>query len=216
MLLAINLFVQESSSMTNPVEATKPVMKVWIDFVCPYCLLAESTIIQATEGLNCETEWMPFELRPSPTPTLRPEDEYLPRVWKQSVYPLAQRMGIPISLPTISPQPYSRLAFIGFQFAKQQGKGEAYVDAVFKAFFQNDLNIGDADVLVLIAKNIGLPEDEFSDALHDKAYADMHDGALSLAREKRIRAVPTLEVNGSRFEGIPSVQELRSALAFRS
>ena len=36
---------------------------------------------------------MPFELRPYPHPTLRPEGEYLQRAWSQSVYPLARQMG---------------------------------------------------------------------------------------------------------------------------
>lgn len=198
--------------MVSPIQPTRQSLKVWMDFVCPYCLLAESTIVQASAGLGYEIEWMPFELRPYPTPTLRPEDEYLPRVWKQSVYPLAQSMNILISLPSISPQPYSRLAFIGFQYSKAQGKGDAYVDAVFKAFFQKDLDIGSADVLTSIAREIGISEEDFSAALHAKVYADLHDAALIAAREHSIRAVPTIEVNGRRFEGIPTVQALRAAL----
>ncbi len=35
-------------------------------------------------------EWLPFELRPYPTPILRPEGAYLQRAWRQSVYPLAR------------------------------------------------------------------------------------------------------------------------------
>lgn len=198
--------------MANPIHTQKPVLQVWLDFVCPYCLLGESAIVQASDGLELEIGWMPFELRPYPTPTLRPEDEYLPRVWKQSVYPLAQRMGIPISLPTVSPQPYSRLAFVGYQFAKTHGNGNAYVDAVLKAFFQKNLDIGSADVLATIARDLGLPEHEFATALHEKIYTDMHDAALNIAREKNIRAVPTIEVGGRRFEGVPPVQELRSVL----
>ena len=65
--------------MSTP--STQPIkIQVWTDFVCPFCLLGESIISKAIEGLNVELEWMPFELRPYPTPTLRPEDEYLPRV----------------------------------------------------------------------------------------------------------------------------------------
>jgi hypothetical protein len=42
---------------------------------------------------------MPFELRPVPHPTLRPEGDYLQRAWQQSVYPIARRMGVEIKLP---------------------------------------------------------------------------------------------------------------------
>lgn len=198
--------------MAPPIQTRKPVLQVWLDFVCPYCLLAESAIVQATDGLEVEIQWMPFELRPYPTPTLRPEDEYLPRVWQQSVYPLALQMGVPIFLPTVSPQPYSRLAFVGYQFARTHGNGNAYVDAVLKAFFQKNLDIGSADVLVLVAREVGFPEHKFAAALHDQAYAAMHDAALNMAREKGIRAVPTLDVNGRRFEGVPPARDLRRVL----
>jgi hypothetical protein len=37
---------------------------------------------------------MPFELRPEPQPTMRPEGDYLRRAWSQSVFPIAERMGV--------------------------------------------------------------------------------------------------------------------------
>ena len=137
--------------------STTPIkIQVWTDFVCPFCLLGEAIIEKAIEGLNVEIEWMPFELRPYPTPTLRPEDEYLPRVWKAAVYPMAERLGVPIQLPTVSPQPYTRKAFLGLQYAKQEGKGNAYATAVMKGFFQQNLNIGEDDVLKNILHSLGL------------------------------------------------------------
>ncbi len=66
---------------------------------------------------------MPFELWPYPSETLRPEGDYLQQAWQQRVYPIARQMGVPIKLPPISPQPHSHLAFEGFQFAKEHGKG---------------------------------------------------------------------------------------------
>jgi hypothetical protein len=78
---------------------------------------------------------MPFELRPEPQPTLRPEGEYLQRAWSQSVYPLARRMGVPIVLPPVSPQPHTHLAFEGYQYAREHGKGSEYNHRVLEAFF---------------------------------------------------------------------------------
>src|SRR3954470_14572125 len=64
---------------------------------------------------------MPFELRPEPHPTLRPEGDYLQRAWSQSVYPLARQMGVPITLPPVSPQPHTHLAFEGYQYSRAEG-----------------------------------------------------------------------------------------------
>src|SRR5436190_12364789 len=90
-------------------------IKVYSDYVCPFCYLAEVPLREAIRGKDVEVEWMPFELRPEPQPTLRPEGDYLQRAWLQSVYPIARRMGVPIKLPALSPQPHTHLAFEGYQ-----------------------------------------------------------------------------------------------------
>lgn len=87
----MNSITTPSNDVTGP--RSKQVMKVWIDFVCPFCLLAESVIQKAIEGVDVDIQWMPFELREYPTPTLRPEDEYLPSIWRRSVYPMAELLG---------------------------------------------------------------------------------------------------------------------------
>jgi hypothetical protein len=37
--------------------------------------------------------WRAFELRPEPVPTLDPKGAYLENVWRDSVYPLAKKLG---------------------------------------------------------------------------------------------------------------------------
>src|SRR5680860_357329 len=93
-----------------------PSVTVYSDYVCPYCFFAEHLISQVDANGTLTIEWMPYELRPDPQPTLRPEGEYLERVWRDSVYPMAERLGVPIKLPNISPQPHTGLAFEGFQY----------------------------------------------------------------------------------------------------
>lgn len=52
-------------------------IEVFSDYVFPYCFLAEGPLREAIMGKNVEVEWMPFELRPYPQPTLKPEGNYL-------------------------------------------------------------------------------------------------------------------------------------------
>ena len=187
-------------------------VRVWSDFVCPYCMLAEEVLQDAAQGLDIEMVWEPFELRPYPAPTLKPEDEYLPEVWKHSVYPLAEHLKVPISLPTISPQPYTRLAFIGFQYAQEQGRGNAYVQAVFKAFFQQNLDIGKQEVLLDLAHEAGLNRLAFAEALESESYAAKHERALQDAQAFDVTAVPVILVGEQKFVGLPEKQALRRAL----
>lgn len=58
----------------------------------------------------------------------------LQNTWKQSVYPMAENMGIDIILPRVSPQPYNHLAFEGYQYAREKGKGKEYNDLMLRDF----------------------------------------------------------------------------------
>lgn len=140
-------------------------IKVYSDYVCPFCYLAEFPLREAVPGRDVEVEWMPFDLRPFPNETLRPEGDYLQRAWTNSVYPIARQMGVPIQLPTVSPQPHTHLAFEGFQFANEHGKGGEYNHRVLSAFFVESRDIGDIAVLTKLAGEIGLNGTEFEEEL---------------------------------------------------
>ncbi|MFE4976643.1 DsbA family protein [Kitasatospora sp. NPDC056651] len=188
-------------------------VKVWSDYVCPFCMLAEGPLHEATRDLDVEIEWMPFELRPHPTPTLRPEDPYLPAIWARSVYPMARRMGVDITLPTVSPQPYTRLAFEGYQYAAEHGRGTEYTPRVLRAFFQENRDIGQVAVLSDIASELGLDSAEFTEALTSGTYTEAHRKALRLAEAYRVSVAPTIIIGGRhRIEGVPSVAQIRKAV----
>ncbi len=187
---------------------------IYTDYVCPYCLLAEKVVQDAIGDLPVEIEWRAFELRPEPVPTLRVEDPYLPAIWQRSVYPIAARLGIPIRLPSWSPQPRTAKAFEVLALAKERGAGHAYSLGVLRAFFQEDRNIGDPDVLVELAAEAGLDRNEVRKALDEGTYEQSHREALRHAREDMaITSVPTIVVGEQVFRGMPTVDELKSAIS---
>lgn len=152
---------------------------------------------------------MPFELRPFPQPTLRPEGEYLQRAWSQSVYPLARRMGVPIILPPVSPQPHTHLAFEGYHYAKEHGKGNAYNHRVLEAFFVEGQDIGDAGVLTRLAGEVDLATEEFRQALATRKYREVHQHALRHAYEEAgISAVPAFVIGQTVLTGLQSNEAL--------
>jgi predicted DsbA family dithiol-disulfide isomerase len=187
-------------------------IEVFSDFVCPFCYLAEQPLADAVEGTEVRVCWQPFELRPEPTPTLRPEGDYLQSTWQQVVYPMAERMGVPIVLPRISPQPYSRLAFEGFAYAAERGLGRRYTEQVFRAFFVRQLDIGRPEVLTGVAEQIDLDPEDFRAALDSGRYTAAHQRAMHRAHELGITVVPTILFKGRRLEGVPSAQALHQLL----
>ena len=169
-------------------------------------MIAEQPLLEAVRAVSApvDIKWVPFELRPYPTPTLRPEDSYLQKVWPQSVYPLAERFGVKIRLPSVSPQPYTAVACQGYQFARAKGLGHPYNDLVLRAFFQKDQDIGRIGVLAQIALRAGLDPVDFEAALRERRYREAHAQALSMARAQGVSAVPAFRI-GQRW--LPSVQE---------
>lgn len=201
-------------------EMTKGIsMRIYSDYVCPYCFLQEGPLCAAVERVrqkkrvDINVQWMPFELRPEPTPTLRPEENYLQTAWAKSVYPMARRMAVEIALPSVSPQPYSRLAFEGFLFAQKRGKHQEYNHAVFRAFFQENRDIGQVEVLCTIAAAVGLDDREFATALKSGAHRDEHARLLRHAVEEvGITSVPTAFVGDIPLVGVRSQAELEEVL----
>jgi predicted DsbA family dithiol-disulfide isomerase len=156
---------------------------------------------------------MPFELRPEPHPTLRPEGEYLQRAWSQSVYPLARRMGVPIVLPQVSPQPHTHLAFEGYQYAKEHGKGNEYNHRVLEAFFVEGQDIGQIEVLSKLAGEVGLDQREFGEALRTRRYREVHRRALRHAYEEvGVTGVPMFVIGGRVLTGLQDRETLEAAI----
>lgn len=180
-------------------------IKIYFDFTCPYCFFAEQILNRITEemGSEIEVEWMPYELRPYPAPTLKPEGEYLKRVWEHQVLPMAKQLGIRIELPDISPQPYTKLAFEGFQFAKERKQEKGYVDKVFKLFFQQGQDIGNVLVLTEAATDAGLDAVDFRIAMDEHWYEEKHQQALLHAyKEMDIKAVPSFLIGNKFIPGL--------------
>lgn len=186
---------------------------VYTDYVCPFCLLAEQVLSEAIGERDIAISWRAFELRPDPVPTLRPEDPYLPTIWNRSVYPLAERLGVPIRLPSISPQPRTAKAFELLAVARDKGLDHAYSMRVLRAFFQEDRDIGDPEILIELAADAGLDRDEARQALERGTYTERHREALRHASEDMaITSVPTIVVGERVFRGTPPLDELRQAI----
>lgn len=183
-------------------------IEVFSDYVCPFCYLAEQLVADVTEGRDVVVQWQPFELRPEPTPTLEPAGDYLRNTWEQVVYPMAERMGVPIVLPDVSPQPYTRLAFEGFCYAAEHGAGQRWTEQMFRAFFVQQRDIGSVDVLADVAASLGLDAAALRAGLGSGTYADAHQRSLKRAQELEITVVPTFVVGNRRLEGVPTIEGL--------
>jgi predicted DsbA family dithiol-disulfide isomerase len=113
----------------------------------------------------------------------------------------------------------SRLAQELAKWAETKPGGEAIHDALFKAYFVDDLNIGDPTVLVDLARSVGLPADEAADILKERRYGPDVDADWAKSRAYGVTGVPTfvsghLGVVGAQpYEALVQLLRQRNATA---
>ena len=184
---------------------------VYRDYVCPFCFLEVPALERLGREEGVEIDYRAYELRPDPVPTLDPGGDYLVTTWRNSVYPLAERLGVPIQLPPV--QPRSRLAFEGLEFARDHGRLAEYNRAVYEAFFQQGRDIGQVDVLADIAAGVDLDPGAFRAALEDHRYLGRVLEQEKKAADVGIDAVPARIVGDYLLRGCVPFETLRRAVA---
>ena len=90
----------------------------------------------------------------------------------------------------------SRLAQELGIWADTQPGGEAIHEALYKAYFVDARNIGDADVLLEIVEAVGLSVDAAREVLDSRVFKDAVDADWEKSRETGVTGVPTFVVGG--------------------
>ncbi len=85
---------------------------------------------------DVEIIWRAFELRVEPAPLPNATSERFKQMWEQNIYPLAEKLGVEMKMPTI--KPYSRITHLAAKWADSIGKFDEFKNAVFRAYFQQN------------------------------------------------------------------------------
>ena len=89
----------------------------------------------------------------------------------------------------------SRLAQELGKWADTQQGGDAIHDALYRAYFVNNINIGEIDELVKIAEGVGLDGELAREVLESRSFQAAVDEDWELSREHGISGVPTFLSN---------------------
>ena len=173
---------------------------IWSDVVCPWCYIGKRRLEKALalHGGEVELRWLPFQLNPDMPREGMARADYRQRKFgsiergKQldaRVAAEGQGEGIAFAFERIARTPNTLAAHQLIEIAQEEGKGNAVVDALFRAYFEEARDIGDAAVLADIAANAGV---------RDWPQAADAGGVAALEEEMRghgISAVPTFIFN---------------------
>ncbi len=87
------------------------------------------------------------------------------------------------------------------KWAEAQGRGHAFHDAIFRAYFAEGRNISDLAVLRDVCSGLDLDPDEAERALRDGAYRRPVDQDWDYSRRLGVTAVPTFRAAGRAVVG---------------
>jgi len=173
------------------------------DPICPWCYIGKKNLDRALEARPdhpFEIEWHPFQLNPDMAPEGMDRQTYLDakfggRENATQVYgrigEAAKAAGLELNLDQIKRTPNTLNAHRLIHWAGLEGRQTAAVSRLFKAYFEDLEDIGDAGVLADIAEGIGLDRAmierliEGEGDLQDIRDRDAH------ARERGVTGVPT-------------------------
>jgi len=135
-----------------------------------------------------------YELRPGLPPEGLPRDQvYANRVYPpgylDNMWQTAREAGIEMKRPALIPN--TRKAHEATEFAKEAGRSLPFHRAVFRAYWEDEANIGDVEVLCRIGAECGLEAAELRAALVDGRYAASIAEQIDWTRAAGITGVPT-------------------------
>ena len=102
----------------------------------------------------------------------------------------------------------SRLAQELGSWADTQPGGEAIHDALFRAYFVDGLNIGDAEVLAGLAEKIGLSREAALEVLDKRTFKAAVDADWEKSHQFGVTGVPTFVAGGSGLVGAQPYEAL--------
>jgi predicted DsbA family dithiol-disulfide isomerase len=102
----------------------------------------------------------------------------------------------------------SRLAQELGAWADTQPGGEAIHDAIFRAYFVDGLNIGDAQVLAGLAEKVGLSREAALEVLEKRTFKDTVDADWTKSRQYGVTGVPTFVAGRSGLVGAQPYEAL--------
>jgi predicted DsbA family dithiol-disulfide isomerase len=208
-----NADVERHAGMSEgAVASRKPSIRLRMvsDYICPWCYIGLARLERLRDEFDITFDVNAYELRPG----IPPEGISRAEASRGRVYPpgyvenllaTAREAGIDMKLPTLIPN--TQKAHETTQFAREHNKLWEIERALFHAYFEEERNISDIDVLVQIGAGVGLNAEELRQALDDRRYATQVEEELAWARAVGVSGVPTVIFN-ERFAVVGAQDEL--------
>lgn len=202
-------------------------IEIWSDVMCPFCYIGKNNFEQALEKLpfkdEVEVEWKSFQLDPTLDPketqdTLQYFREKKGVQADQANQMLAQvtQMGKGAGIDFDFKKALITNTFSAHKLlhlAKRHNKSNEMEEALFIAHFIDGKNVGDTEVLISLAENLGIDKEEAREAVtSDQLNYEVNQDIME-ARNNGVSGVPFFVLNGKyAVSGAQPVEVFENAL----
>lgn len=183
---------------------------IWSDVVCPFCYVGKRRLEEALGSFahrdEVEVVWHSFQLDPS-APAIaegRTVDKLAAKYGMTLEQAVAAQESLAANAATVGLDFNWRETKSGntfdahrlIHFAATQGRADAMKERLLRAFFTEGEQVGDRDVLVRLAAEAGLDEQQAREVLDSGAHAEEVRADIAQAQAYGIRGVPFFVIDG--------------------
>jgi predicted DsbA family dithiol-disulfide isomerase len=181
-------------------------IEIYSDVICPWCYLGESRLKKALESFTktpVEIHYLPYELNPTTPQEGHDRKEYLQAKYgdriKQAdkkLKQLGEEVGITYNFDKANRIPNTLKAHRLIWFADQKGVQDKAVTGLFKGYFSDGVDIGDAKALAKVASEWGLNEGEVAQFLDSEKGSEEVRGLEETGYNLGVTGVPFFVFDG--------------------
>ena len=198
-------------------------INVFADTICGWCFIGHKNLNKALKNfpnIKFDIRHIPFQLNPDMPAEGIPRDKYLEIKFggKDYAAPMYENMrlkakesGMNFNLDKINKTPNTVLSHLLIILSEQFNLGNEIKGKIYQSYFIDGLDIGNLDILIEIAKQNNIPENEFKDFVNEKNI-ELVNAKISDAREKNINGVPFFEIGKDFISGAQSSSQLESVI----
>jgi predicted DsbA family dithiol-disulfide isomerase len=174
----------------EPVKGPVSVIVV-SDFVCPWCYIGLVAVERLQREYDVEIRHAPYFLDPTTPPEGKPRK---PQMRPDDPPSRIEAMGAELGLKFARGRTWtsnSHLALEAAEFAAETPYVEPFFRAMFKAYFEDLVDIGQVDTVVRIGEGAGLDGPALRRSLESGEYRAQVDSGIEWARRAGVTGVPT-------------------------
>ncbi len=185
------------------------VIPVYFDYASSLCYIAWRIMRELEPQLGFETLWkgVPISIRDASAKPGR----ILGERERRKVLMVAAETGIPVAPPRHWID--SNAALEGSELARDAGVFAAYHEAVFRAAFEQGIDIGDVSALEAIARKAGMDSNEFRAGIETRRMAQRIRAHRGEADQFSALGYPTFILGEYPLIGIQPIETMRQMIA---